>query len=365
VKLAILLPLVLASGLAPVRAQGHPAYGICTSETAQPSVRKGSIPPILPSLAMAWRDGFSRLRPDVAIDFPAPHGPPQGALDPQLAAFLDGRLDFAFLTREIAEADLMRFRRTHRGALPVVVPVAGGSWNRFGFVDPVVVIVHETNPLRAIDLRRLDGIFSSTRLRGGADIIDWGAAGARDWRGKPIHIVGGDAWAGEESARALFMRRQVLSLPGNRGHWRIVSGSGDEADNVERVARDPLAIGFTGFGHVLPGTRALAIIPRPGSKPVAPTREAIASRRYPFARTVDLLLARGADGCIDPMLAAFASFIIGPEGQRIVTRQGVFLPLTRDQAMASRRLIAGDRANRSLDSTNMAIAMGTASGRRP
>lgn len=345
-KRTFLLPLVLGIFLSPTAARGHPAYGICGPDRPASSVRMGSIPPIFSDIAITWRDRFAASPSGGAIDFPKPYGPPQGALDPHLSGFLNGRLDFAFLTREIAEADLATYRSAHGGADPVIVPVAGGSWNRFGYVDPVVVIVNEANPLRAIDLMRIDAIFSTSRLRGGRDVTEWGGAGVPGWRGKPIHIVGADAWSGDESARALFVRRHVLSLGKLRGAWRTVPDSGGEADNVERVARDPLAIGFTGFGHVLPGTRALAIIPHAGARPVEPTRETIASRRYPFARTVDLLLKRRADGCIDPALAAFAMWVIGPEGQAIVTRQGVFLPLTREQTAASRRLLAPLRRSR-------------------
>jgi hypothetical protein len=112
------------------------------------------------------------------------------------------------------------------------------------------------------------------------------------------------------------------------------------------VADDPLALGFTGLGHVLPGTRALSIIPYPGAAPVAPVREAIVSARYPFARTVDLLLAREADGRIDPVSAEFALFLLGEEGQAIVAGQEAFLPLTEDQRNASLRLMGPPGSSR-------------------
>lgn len=301
--------------------------------------RCGSVPSILDGLAAAWQQGFAERAAAAPITYPRPYGPPQGRLDPHLAEFLAGRLDFAFLTREISEADLSAFRRHHAGMDPLVVPVAGGSWNRFGFVDPVVVIVNASNPLQALNIERLDAIFTTSRLHGGTGIVDWGAAGVPEWQGRPIHIVGGGAWADQESARALFLRRNVFSSNGMRGVWRQAPGSGSEADNVQRVADDPLALGFTGLGHVLPGTRALSIIPHPGAMPVAPMRETIVSGRYPFARTVDLLLTREADGRIDPVSAEFALFMLGEEGQAIVARQEVFLPLARDQRSASLRLM--------------------------
>ena len=331
--------LVMLLVLVPLALHAEVAHALEPNSSTPVGVRCGSVPTILDRLAAAWQQGFAQRETAPAIVYPRPYGPPQGKLDPHLAEFLAGRLDFAFLTRDISEADLSTFRRHHAGMDPLVVPVARGSWNRFGFVDPVVVIVNAANPLQALDIERLDAIFTASRVHGEAAIVEWGAAGVPEWQGRPIRIVGGDAWADEESARAVFLRRNAFSRNGVRGVWRQARGSGGEADNVQRVAADPLALGFTGLGHVLPGTRALSIIPHPGAAPVAPVREAIVSGRYPFARTVDLLLARDADGRIDPVAAEFALFMLGEEGQAIVAGQEDFLPLTEDQRSAALGLV--------------------------
>ena len=114
-------------------------YGLGIAQAGpRPTDAVGSAPLVLAGLATEWSAAFARRGGRVRLT--RPFGPPQGALDPNLGAFLDGRLDFAFLTREIVEADLARFRSRHRGEDPVIVPVAGGSWRRFGYVDAVVVI---------------------------------------------------------------------------------------------------------------------------------------------------------------------------------------------------------------------------------
>lgn len=322
--------------LALIACQADPASAGCDNKSQDCNHLTGSAPKILGALATDWAAVYAQHQPNAAIIIPTPLGPPQGKLDPHLQAFLDGRSDFAFLTREIAEADLERFRTAHDSE-PVILPVAGGSWNSFGYVDPVVIIVNEANPVRSLSFEQLDAIFSSSRLRGRKPLTDWGAAGAKGWQGQPIRIMGGGGWQDEESARALTLRRHVLSVGSKRGTWRLVPDSGSEADVVERVARDPLAIGFTGFGHMEPGVRVVAVAERRGGRPVAPTREAIESGRYPLGRTVDLLLARRPDGCVSPPLAAFAAFLVGREGQQVVRRQPPFLPLTREQAAAAQK----------------------------
>ena len=298
---------------------------------------RGSAPTILTALAPAWRADFGARYPDVKLDLITPFGPPQGALDPGFEAFLEGRADFAFLTRDIAEADLATFRRSHHGAAPLVVPVAAGAWDRYGYVDAVAIVVNKANPLQRLSFRQLDAIFSTTRLRGGHAPTDWAALGIAGWRGRPIHVVGGGGWAGDESARALTIRRRVLSVGARRGAWRAVPDSGSEAAVVDRVAADPLAIGFTGMGHLTSGVRPVAIAVGDRDPAYLPTMNTIAADRYPLARTVDLLFAPAA-GCGD-RLRAFARYLLSDAGQRQVRASGVFLPLGAPTRWRSLRMV--------------------------
>lgn len=293
------------------------ALSLATPQAARAAIA-GSAPSILSRLAPAWVTGFA-----CGARIAQPLGPPQGALDPNLAAFLDGRMDFALLTREIAERDLTRFRAGHAGREPVIVPVAGGNWNRFGYVDAVVPIVHPGNPLRSLSFRQIDAIFSTTRWHGAREARMWGDLGLRgSWRDRPIRVMGGDAWAGEESARALTLRRHVLSTRGKAGRWRAVSGGGGDHDVVARVAAEPDAIGFTGMGHVSSGVRVLAVA-GPGRPPVRLDAGSAQSGRYPLLRGVGLIIDRKASA----VTLAFARFLLSRDGQAIAARQGDFMPL--------------------------------------
>jgi phosphate transport system substrate-binding protein len=307
---------------------------------------EGVAPPIVAELAGLWLRALREREPGIEVDVPPPYLPPQGELNPRLRAFIDGRLDFAFVTREMAASDVAAFRRAH-GFDPLQVPVSGGSYRHFGFVDAVAVIVHATNPLRAISLGELDAIFSRTRHRGAPRaVVTWDDLGVREWTGRTVHVVGTGAWEGEESARATFFRERVMDGAGKRGEWRADAGPPDAGDGIvtETVAADPLAIGITAMGHLAPGVRPLAIAPRTGAQPIEPSYENVARATYPLSRVFYLVLAHKPGEALSPPLDALVRFLLSRDGQQAVLAHGVFLPLRATQADAARRMLPATSA---------------------
>ena len=302
---------------------------------------KGTAPAIVVEVLGNWLRAFSEREPGVRIEVPSPYLPPQGALNPGLRDFLAGRLDFAFITREMAGADVVAFRKAH-GFEPLLVPVSGGSFRHFGFVDAVAVVVHESNPLRGLTLAQLDAVFSATRHRGGDKAVTtWDELGVAQWAGKPVRVVGDGAWAAEESARATFFRERVMDAQGRRGEWRSSGRQPDEGDAIvtERVGRDPYAIGFTGMGHLSPDVRAIAIGPGNGASPVEASYENVASAAYPLSRVFYLAVAKRPGESLPAPLDALVRFLLSREGQGIVLAHGVFLPLRAAQANGARTLL--------------------------
>ena len=240
---------------------------------------------------------------------------------------LEGKGDVAFLTREIADRDLATYRAHHDGRSPLVVPVAAGAWNHLGYVDAVAVIVNRANPLSSISFRALDSIFSLSRWRGGPATTQWGQLGLEGaWVDRRIAIMGGGAWRGEESARALTIRRIVLSLPGHRGLWRDAPDGGQESDVVQRVGHDEAAIGFTGMGHLSADVRAVPVMSGDGPAVALDARSA-AEGTYPLTRTIDLLIPTDVEGHPSKSALRFALFLLSPRGQSIVADQGDFASL--------------------------------------
>lgn len=293
--------------------------------------RHGSVTAILPEMFARWAEGFATEQPQATISSSAPYGPPQGRLSTSLTAFLNGRESFALISRELTSEDKTTYRRAH-GNLPLVVPVAAGSWRQFGFVDTVVVIVNERNPIKSLSFAQVEALFSARAARARPVPLTWGDIGVGDWTGRPIHIFGGASWMELDSARSAVVHQRILK----GGSWRReLRETGSEADAPGRVAADPLGIAITGLGHLPQGTRPVALSIKANGLAIVPTLEAVRLHRYPLSRTVDLLLHRRRDGRIDPLLAEFVRYILSHEGQAIVARQNVFLPLRSEQVTRS------------------------------
>jgi ABC-type phosphate transport system substrate-binding protein len=287
---------------------------------------------ILPGLVDAWITAFRTYYPNVQVENPKPYSA-RGPHD-----LIQGTVDCAFVSRELEPSDVAAFQAKY-GYPPTSIPVAGGSYRHYGFLDAMVFIVNRDNPIEKINYQQLDAIFSSTRYRGGrAPITTWGQLGLEGkWADRPIHAYGIKPWNGFEE----FIRERILSVGNERGEW------GKQVDFVSDVvmpvplwvAWDPDGIGYSGVVYMTEGTKPLALSVTPHGPYVAPTYKEIALARYPLARVSYLDVNKRPGRPLPAALAEFARFITSQQGQQIVLDQGIFLPLRAGQSEASRALL--------------------------
>jgi len=270
------------------------------------------------------------------IAVPAPYLPPQGRLNPELQRFLEGEGDFAFLSRDLSTADMATYRQAY-GLDPLVIPIAGGSFRHFGFVDSVAIVVNSSNPVNSLSFAQIDAVFSSGRLRGHSKVTIWGDLGVQEWKDRPVRVVGSVAWRNEESARAIVVRDRILSADGRRGEWRTYPADehDSEADVPLQIASDPYAIGFTGMGHLVPGIKPLALAVSDGGAPVEPSYDEVILANYPLARQLFIVLPIRPDTGVDKALIEWVHFLLGREAQDLVRQQGIFMPLREKQRATS------------------------------
>jgi phosphate transport system substrate-binding protein len=289
---------------------------------------KAAASDVLPGLARMWIAAFHQYYPGIEIEVSPPYAGSLGAQE-----LVKGSLDLVFVSRELRPDDITGFRAKFNYD-PLSVPICGGTYRHFGFLDAIGFFVHKDNPIEKLTFQQLDGLLSATRHRGAAALTKWGDLGLTgEWAEKPIHVYGVQPWNGFEE----FVRQRVLSIPGKRGEWR----DGIQFDKVVfplagRVATDRYGIGYAGLAYVDAAVKLLALAPENGGDAYAPTYENVAAATYPLSRLVFLNLNRAPGKPLNPALQEFLRFILSREGQRIVLNQAVYLPLRESQAAQSR-----------------------------
>lgn len=287
---------------------------------------------VLAELSKNWVAEFEKYYPKVHLSINPPYAGSLGAVE-----LAKGNLDCVFVSRELRPSDIEGFRDAY-GYDPTSVPISGGSYRQFGWLDSPVFTVNKKNPIEKLSFDQLDSILSTTRARGGAPATTWGDLGLTgDWADKPIHIYGIKPWNGYEE----FVRQRVLSTPGQRGEWR----SADTDPNVhweptvfkiaQEVANDPYAIGYTGAAYLDSPVKVLSLSNHNGDPAYAPTYENVAAASYPLSRLAYLNLNKRPDAPLNPVFAELTRFILSKQGQQVILNQGIYLPLRGFQADAS------------------------------
>ncbi len=289
---------------------------------------RGAASDVLAALTHEWVAAFHAYYPNVTIDVPPPYAGSVGALE-----LIKGDLDFVMVSRELKPTDVSGFRDKF-GYPPASLPMVGGTYRHFGFIDSVAFIVNQDNPLRQLTFAQLDALLSTTRVHGGSPIRTWGQLGLTgEWANQPIHVWAVKPWNGFEE----FVRERVLSVDDRRGEWR------DDLNYVEtvfpispHVAADRYAIGYAGMAYIGDGVKTLALTPSEGVLAVAPDYEGVARATYPLSRVCYINFNQPPGKPVNPALEEFVRFILSREGQQVVLRQAIYLPLREFQATTSR-----------------------------
>ena len=282
---------------------------------------------ILPGLVHAWITEFQAFFPDIEIDLSPPYAGSLGALE-----LIEGNIDLAFVSRELKPTDIASFQEEFEYP-PLSIPIVGGSYRHYGFLDALAVFVHESNPLKEISLKLLDATFSTTLHRGGAAVETWGDLGLTgDWATQPVSRYGVKPWNGFEE----FFRQRVLNAGGRRGEWRTdVNFDKLVFPTAGRVALDPNAIGYTGIAYLNAPVRILPIRVAGTGPVLAPSYDNVASAAYPLSRLIYLNFNRPPGEPVPAAIAEFVRFILSAQGQQLVLEHGVFLPLRAKQVVES------------------------------
>jgi len=205
-----------------------------------------------------------------------------GNTDAGLQALQAGTVDFAGAGRALSASEKAAGLKEHLLA-----------W------DPLVFVVHRTNPVGNLTRAQLQGVFSGT-------IRNWKELGGRD---QPVVVV-----LGPESS-GIYSSLQNLLLNG-RNPLKTGIVTPLVADGDQQVAQMPAAICALSKSMIdRPEVRLLRV------DGIEPSVAEVAARRYPLMRPLSLVTPRTPH----PDVQRFIDFARGPEGHEILTKN--FFPV--------------------------------------
>jgi phosphate transport system substrate-binding protein len=175
-------------------------------------------------------------------------------------------------------------------------------------MDAIVIYVHPSNPVNDISIDQLQGIYRGT-------ITNWAELGGPK---KPIvPLVRRHC----ENLPEVF-RKQIAgtwSMRENKADWLEVKSIKKMMENVEKFR---LAIGYESLVFATKGSVKILNV-----NGIVPNAKNIRSKLYPFWRVLSLGVHKSlAD---DPMIKKFLEFTLAPEGQKILRRKLVSIPVEK------------------------------------
>ncbi len=217
-----------------------------------------------------------------------------------ITAIINGTCDIANHSREWKpkELDLAY----EKGIKPRIFAIA---------VDALSIIVNNKNPIETLTMAQVGAIF-----RG--EIKNWKALGGPDQK---ISLYGRQSNSGTYS----FMQEHVLN---NKNYSPDVKEMNGNAQIIEAITQDASGIGYVGVGYLYDesgnlrkGIKVLKIKKDDSSPAYSPLdKEAVYSAKYAISRP----LYQSTNGKPSGVAADFIRYILSPEGQAIVEKEGFF-----------------------------------------
>ncbi len=257
----------------------------------------------LNNLMTFWAEGFAEFYPNVNVQI---EGKGSTTAPP---ALIEGTAQLGPMSREMKKDELDAFEKRY-GYKPTQIKVA---------LDALAVFVHKDNPITALSMKEVDGIFSATFKSGSKDLKSWGDLGLTgSWAGKPISLYGRNSASGTYGYFKEFglakgdYKSTVKEQPGSSG---VVQG----------VTTDIAGIGYSGHGYVTAGIKAVAL-GATRETAVEGSFENCINGSYPLSRYLYVYVNKAPGKPVDTLTLEFVRYVLSKDGQSVVVKDG-FYPL--------------------------------------
>ncbi|HSP07538.1 MAG TPA: phosphate ABC transporter substrate-binding protein [Acidobacteriota bacterium] len=250
-----------------------------------------------------WAEGFKAMYPNVKIGI---EGKGSSTAPP---ALIEGTSQFGPMSREMKSTEIDAFEKKY-GYKPTQIRVA---------IDALAVYVNKDNPIPGLTLQQVDGLFSSTRKRGGKEITTWGQVGLTgEWANKPVSLYGRNSASGTYG----FFKEHVMQ---NGDYKSTVKEQPGSSAVVQGVTSDLGGVGYSGIGYKTSGVKALPLGASAGQF-FEPNYENAIGGKYPISRFLYVYVNKKPNEPLGKLENEFLRFVLSRQGQEIVVKDG-FYPL--------------------------------------
>jgi phosphate transport system substrate-binding protein len=257
---------------------------ITTSFAQQSKVTvKGSDTMVI--LAQKWAELYMKKNPSTVIQVTG------GGSGVGITALINGTTDICNSSRPIKSTEIEKLKARYN-TLGVEISCAK---------DGITIFLHESNRIESLTIKQLSDIYQGK-------IRNWKELGGAD---AEIRLYGRENSSGtyvyfhDEIVKGDYAA-SVQSLPGT-------------AAVVNAVKKDVNGIGYGGAAYAQ-GVKHCAVKKDAGSPAILPTAESIKKNEYPISRYLYMYLRNRPTG----ELKKYIDWILGPEGQSIITEVGYF-----------------------------------------
>jgi phosphate transport system substrate-binding protein len=297
-----------------------------------------------------WEVGFRQFHPDARFedDLCKASG---------IIGVITGVADLGASGRESVLTEFLSFGEKLR-RMPAEIAVATGALDVAGGSYGLAAFVQESNPIAGLTVSQLDGIFGTERT-GGFNEIRWNPEVARGphqdlrlwgqlgleghWADAPIQTYGF-----AQTGMTTFFERVVF---GGGRKWNpnyreyVEAGSKQQApgslttkDMMAALSEDPYGIALAGLYHAngIEQVKPLPLAPHGSNTFYAADADSFATRKYPLARNVYLVIDPGAEGPQAEGTREYLRYVLSRDGQRAILDQGVYFPLPKEILLRER-----------------------------
>ncbi len=249
-------------------------------------------------VGLAWAEKYQELNPNVGLTV---NGEGSGT---GIKALINGTIEIAHSSRPMKDEENAQVEAAH--GKPAVEHIVG--------YDGIAVFVHPENPVKALSLEQLKGIWAE-----GGNIDNWSQVGGED---REITRVGRNNASGTyaffqsavcgkgEDGKGVEYKQGTAAMPGSTAV-------------VEFCQTTPSGIGYSGMGYKTDHVGWVAVSKTTGGEAFEPSNATVASGDYPIARALYVYTVGEPEGAVKDYL----DWIKGPEGQAIVKAES-FVPLS-------------------------------------